>query len=223
VGNADTPSAYTNQNFVPALAQKAEKLRQEFVRQTLRDMNSYLDALLEEYNKANPDKPAFTVTSGAFSVVTSNGPGLPNSEVVLTEAEIRQWQHAIEHEHARVRPSARPQGHASSAQLRSVLASNWISYGGRRAWRSHVGWSQRLQGPVSETSLLTMQDTVSDAVNTFISAPVTESAHRRPSPRMPDRSPTPGDSTGDGPSPRGAATANPRNEPSPKVTDPRSE
>ncbi|MFY1669004.1 hypothetical protein ACN27G_03455 [Plantactinospora sp. WMMB334] len=99
MGNADTPSAYTNANFNPALTQKAERLRQEFVRQTLQDMNSYLDALLEEYNRANPDRPALTVTSGGFSVIINEGPGLPNSERLITEAEIREWQHAIEHEH----------------------------------------------------------------------------------------------------------------------------
>jgi hypothetical protein len=99
MGNADTPPEYANQSFVPALTQKAEKLRQEFVRQTLQDLNSYLEALLQEYNKANPDRPAFTVTSGDFSVIISNGPGLPNEEVLLTDAEIRQWQYAIEHEH----------------------------------------------------------------------------------------------------------------------------
>jgi uncharacterized protein YukE len=99
VGNVDTPSQFTNANYVPALTQKAEKLRQEFVRQTLEDLNSYLDALLDEYNKANPDKPASTVTSGGFSAIVQNGPGLPDSEVYLTEAQIRQWQDAIQNEH----------------------------------------------------------------------------------------------------------------------------
>lgn len=99
MGNADTPPEYANQSFVPALTEKAEQLRQEFVRQTLQDLNSYLEALLQEYNKANPDRPATNVTSGAFSVIISNGPGLPNDEVLLTDAEIRQWQYAIENEH----------------------------------------------------------------------------------------------------------------------------
>ncbi|MFV2110325.1 hypothetical protein [Micromonospora sp. LOL_015] len=99
MGNADTPAEYANLKFVSELTEKAEKLRQEFVRQTLQDMRSYLDALLEEYNKANPDRPAYTITSGAFSVVINKGPGLPNEEVVLTEAEIRQWEYAIENEH----------------------------------------------------------------------------------------------------------------------------
>ncbi|MEG3636821.1 hypothetical protein [Micromonospora palythoicola] len=99
MGNADTPSEYTNQNFVPTLKEQAERLRQEFVRQTLEDLNSYLDALLLEYNRANPDRPASTVTSGGFSVIINNGPGLPNSEVLITEAEIRRWQDAIQNEH----------------------------------------------------------------------------------------------------------------------------
>jgi|GEM_PF-1427039 len=99
MGNADTPAEYANPKFVSDLTKKAKKLRQEFVRQTRQDMRSYLDALLEEYNKANPDRPAYTITSGAFSVVINNGPGLPNEEVVLTEAEIRKWEYAIENEH----------------------------------------------------------------------------------------------------------------------------
>ncbi|WJK32324.1 hypothetical protein [Solwaraspora sp. WMMA2065] len=99
MGNADTPAEYANPSFVPELTEKAEQLRQEFVRQTLQDLNSYLDALLEEYNKANPDRRAYTITSGAFSVVINKGPGLPNEEVVLAEAEIRQWEYAIENEH----------------------------------------------------------------------------------------------------------------------------
>ncbi|MEV4702752.1 hypothetical protein [Actinoplanes sp. NPDC049316] len=99
MGNADTPAAYANAQYVPALKQKAEKLRQEFVRQTLKDLDSYLAALLEEYNKANPDKPATTVTSGGFSVIVQNGPGLPDSEIYLTDAQVKQWQDAIQNEH----------------------------------------------------------------------------------------------------------------------------
>ncbi|ROO62531.1 hypothetical protein EDC02_4512 [Micromonospora sp. Llam0] len=99
MGNADTPAEYTNQNFVPALTQKAEKLREEFVRQTLQDLSSYYDALLEEYNKANPDRPASRINAEAFSVTINNGPGLGSEEVILTDEEIRQWEYAIQNEH----------------------------------------------------------------------------------------------------------------------------
>lgn len=94
----ETPPELAGATFDGTLRRRAGELKQELIRQTLADVESWVKAMQREYELAHPDRPDDTVIPDGSGWVRRVGP-TASHEQIIPEAELERYRNAVRNEY----------------------------------------------------------------------------------------------------------------------------